>query len=206
MGFKNTPENYGSIAKWFHWGMAVLILLSYMSIYYEIWFTPGRPPPGVEPDPAYWTSLQLHLSLGVTIFVLVILRIIWRICNRQPDEEPGSRLQHLAARTGHYALYAVLIVTPILGYLGTGVPTEYFFMFTIPRFEDTRLFEVIVRDGLGMTFLEFEVPMDYLHKEVFGRWLIWMLIVGHAGAALYHHFVKKDRTLYKMTNNKSHSD
>lgn len=202
MNYKNTRENYGKIARWLHWGTAALFLVSYLSIYYEIWFTPGLPPPGVARDPAYWTSLQIHLSVGVSIFVLVILRIIWRMMNRQPDEEPGTKLEHLAARAGHYALYAFMIIQPILGYIGTSVNTEYFFLFDIPKFEDTALFTPIVTNGLGMTFQEFEVPIDFIHKEIFGRWLIWILILGHVAAALYHHLVKHDRTLYKMAGNK----
>lgn len=201
MSIKNTAENYGTIAKWFHWGTAILFLASYIFIYYEIWFTPGLPPPGAPRDPTYWTTLQIHLSIGVSLFVLVILRIIWRFMNRQPLEEQGTKMEHYAARAGHYVLYAVMIVQPVLGYIGTSVPTEYFFLFDIPKFEDTALFELFVTNGLEMTFQEFEVPMDFLHKEVMGRWLIWILILGHASAALYHHFIKKDRTIYKMTNN-----
>ena len=121
--------------------------------------------------------------------------------NRQPLEEQGTKMEHYVARAGHYALYAVMIVQPVLGYIGTSVPTEYFFLFDIPKFEDTALFELLVTNGLGMTFQEFEVPMDFLHKEVMGRWLIWILILGHVSAALYHHFIMKDRTIYKMTNN-----
>ena len=45
----------------------------------------------------------------------------------------------------------------------------------------------------------FENPIDFIHKEVLGAWLVWMLIAGHIMAALYHHFVRKDRTLKKMT-------
>lgn len=202
---KNTVENYGLIAKFLHWGTALLFLLSYIFIYYEIWFTPGLPPPGVSRDPVYWTTLQIHLSIGVSIFVIVLLRIIWRLMNIQPKEEPGTKLEHLAAKLGHYALYSIMIIQPILGYLGTSVPTEFFFLVDIPRFQDTALFEPLVINGLGMTFQEFEVPIDFLHKEIMGRWVIWILILGHVSAALYHHFLKHDRTLYKMTNNGSHN-
>ena len=54
-------------------------------------------------------------------------------------------------------------------------------------------------DRLGLTFEEWEKPIDFFHKEIMGAWLVWMLIVGHAGAALYHHVKLKDRTLVKMT-------
>ena len=50
-----------------------------------------------------------------------------------------------------------------------------------------------------MTFEEFEEPLDFLQKDIGGAWLVWLLILGQVSAALYHHFVKKDRTLRKMT-------
>ena len=75
-------------------------------------------------------------------------------------------------------------------------------MFEIPKFESTQLFQSLVNEWMGLTFKEFEKPMDFIHKDILGKWLVWLLIVGHASAALYHHFVKKDRTLYKMTINK----
>ncbi len=195
MSLKNTAENYGSIAKWFHWGTAVLFLGSYVSVYYRHWFTEKE-------TPENWIALQLHLSIGVTIAVVVILRILWRLNNRAPDPEPGTRLEHLAAHLGHMALYAIMIIMPVTGYIGTGVNTEYFFLFDIPKFEDTAIFSALVSDGMGMTFKEFEKPVDFIHKDVMGAWVVWLLILGHVCAALYHQFVKKDQTLYKMTVNK----
>ncbi len=196
MSTKNTSNNYGSIAKWLHWITAALFLGSYISVYYRHWFTE-------EKTPENWTALQLHLSIGITLAVVVALRIIWRITNRVPDLEPGTRLEHLAAHAGHYALYAIMIIMPITGYVGTGVNTEYFFMFDIPKFESTQLFVSLVSNGLGITFKEFEEPIDFIHKNILGAWLVWLLILGHVSAALYHHFGKKDRTLQKMTTNKS---
>ena len=55
------------------------------------------------------------------------------------------------------------------------------------------------QEGQGISFETFENPIDFIHKEVLGAWLVWMLIAGHVMAALYHHFVRKDRTLKKMT-------
>lgn len=192
MSLKNTAVQYGTIAKWLHWSVAGLFLAAYMAVYYRQWFTDQ----GTDVN---WTALQLHLSFGVTIGVLVLLRVIWRLMNRQPDPVAGTRLEHLAAHLGHYALYAVMIVLPITGYLGTGVATEWFFLFDIPKFEETWLFEWLVAGQLGLDFATFEKPMDFIHKEILGKWLAWLLIVGHAGAALYHHYVKKDDTLRKMT-------
>lgn len=189
---KNTAENYGSVARWIHWLTAVLFLASYTAVYFRQWFTD-------KDTPENWISLQLHLSIGITILVLVLLRILWRWQNRQPDPEPGSRLAHLAAHAGHYLLYAIMIIMPVTGYLGTGVNTEYFFLFDIPKFETTAVFQSLVADGMELTFKEFEKPLDFFHKKIMGEWLVWLLILGHAGAAMYHHFIRKDRTLMKMT-------
>ena len=116
MKLRNTTDNYGTIAKWLHWITALLFLGSYASVYYRHWFTE-------EKTPANWTALQLHLSIGITIGVVVTLRILWRLANRTPDPEPGTRLEHLAAKAGHFALYAVMVIMPVTGYLGTGVNT-----------------------------------------------------------------------------------
>jgi cytochrome b561 len=191
MPLKNTAQSYGSIAKWFHWTTAGLFLASYMAVYYRHWFTE-------EKTPENWTALQLHLSIGVTIAVIVVLRILWKVLNQSPALEPGTRLQHLAAKSGHYAHYAVIIVMPLTGYIETGVNTEYFFLFDIPKFESTYLYNLLVTDGLGISFETFEEPVDFVHKNIGGAWLVWMLILGHVMAALYHHFIKKDQTLYKM--------
>jgi cytochrome b561 len=119
--------------------------------------------------------------------------------NRVPEFEPGTKLEHLTAKAGHYALYSIMIIMPITGYIGTSVNTEYFFLFNIPKFESTQLFETIVIEGMGLTNEQFEPPIDFIHKNILGAWLVWILILGHVSAALYHHFVKKDRTLHKMT-------
>ncbi len=193
MSLKNTSENYGMIAKVFHWGTVLLFLGAYISVYYRRWFTEAK-------TPENWTALQLHLSIGVSIGVFVLLRVIWKLMDQSPKPEPGTSIEHLAAKLGHYALYAVMIIMPITGYLGTGAPTEFFFLFDIPKFSDTWLFSVVIENDLGMTFKDFEKPIDFIHKEIMGAWLVWLLIAGHVSAALYHHFIKKDRTLVKMTH------
>ena len=196
MPFKNSQLAYGSIAKWLHWSIAILFLCSYVTVKYRHWFT--------EKDtPENWTALQLHLSVGITIGVLVLLRVIWRLMNRVPFEEPGNRLAHLAAKFGHYALYAMMIIMPITGYIGTGVNTEYFFLFDITKFESTQLFTNLIVNGLNLSFKEFEAPIDYIHKELGGELFVLILVFGHILAALYHHFIKKDRTLRKMTVDKA---
>ena len=72
MSLKNTAANYGRIAKWFHWTTAALFLAAYVSVYYRQWFTEKQTPENM-------TALQIHLSVGVSIAVIVALRVIWRL-------------------------------------------------------------------------------------------------------------------------------
>lgn len=192
MSYRNTSERYGVIARTLHWLTAALFLFSYASVYYRHWFTEAK-------TDANWNALQIHLSLGVSIGVVVALRIIWRFMNTQPKPEPGSRLEHLAAKLGHLALYAVMIIMPVTGYLGTGANTEFFFLFEIPKFADTAAFQFLLDKQYVSSFKAFEAPIDFIHKDIMGAWLVWILIAGHAAAALFHHYVKKDRTLVRMT-------
>jgi cytochrome b561 len=77
MSLKNNAKNYGSIAKWFHWVTALLFLGSYVTVKYRHWFTEKE-------TPENWAALQLHLSIGITIAIVVVLRIIWRNMNQAP--------------------------------------------------------------------------------------------------------------------------
>jgi len=94
MTIKNTADNYGSVAKWLHWGTALLFLASYCTVYYKQWFTEAKT---FENRVAF----QLHLSVGVTVAVIVALRVYWRIINWVPDPEPGTPLEHFAAHAGY---------------------------------------------------------------------------------------------------------
>lgn len=198
MNLRNTDMSYGVVAKWLHWLTALLFIFSYITVYYRQWFTESG-------SSQNWTALQLHLSIGVSVAVVVSMRIFWRVLNKQPRPEPGNQLEHLAAKLGHCALYAMMILMPITGYLGTGAATDFFYLFEIQKFEDTTLFQLIKAEDPELTFKEFEKPFDVLHKDIGGKWLVWILILGHASAAMYHHFVKRDRTLQKMTFDKAGS-
>jgi len=195
MTLRNTIVSYGSIAKFLHWAIALLFLAAYCSVYYRHWFTEPKTPPNM-------TALHLHLSFGISIGVFVSLRVIWRLSNPVPAEPPGTAIEHTLAKTGHFWLYFFMIAMPITGYLGTGLGTEFFYLFHILKFEETALFQWLVIDTLGMTFKEFEKPIDFFHKDIGGAVLVWLLILGHIAAALFHHFHKKDDVLVRMLPDK----
>lgn len=189
-----SSERYTSVAIALHWIVALLFLGSYISVYYRRWFTARETPENM-------TALQIHLAIGITIAAVVALRVLWRMTHTPPPMEPAPAWQHRAAHGAHYLLYAFMIVMPITGYLGTGANIEYL---GIPKFADTQIFNWLVAEHMGLTFKQFEVPMDFIHKNS-GAYVLWVLIAGHAAAALYHHAMLQDHTLTRMLPASDHT-
>jgi len=190
MPLKNTEYNYGLIAILLHWIVAFAFIINYAIIYYRIWFTER------SSDLAR-TLFSNHTAIGVSVLVFISLRIVWKLMNRQPKDVPGSKLEHLAAHGAHILLYAVMIIVPLSGYLGTGAPSQLFYLIEIPRFADTQIFQTVVQGWMGLSWEQFEAPMDFIHKQG-GAYFVWVLIALHAGAAMYHHFIRKDMVLKRM--------
>ncbi|MBC6445250.1 MAG: cytochrome b [Alphaproteobacteria bacterium GM202ARS2] len=186
----NSSERYGTVAMALHWVVAALFLALYVSVYYRQWFTEPK-------TEANWSALQLHLSFGVTMAVFVVLRVLYKLWSQPPQEVPGTPLEHRAAKSVHWTLYAVMIIMPITGYLGTGADTEFFGLFDITQFRHTGMYETVVQGWLGLTWEQFEPPIDFVHKQG-GAYFVWVLIGVHVSAALFHHFVRKDNTLRRM--------
>lgn len=192
MELKNSTLNYGSLAKWLHWFTAVCFLVAYIAVYYGHYFTEART------DERRLLTMY-HTMFGLTAGLLVLPRLIWRWFNIVPADEPGPRWQHLAAKYAHWALYFFIIALPLSGWLGYGGRSvNFFWLFDIPTFRTTELFQWLVVGQMGLDFNTFEAPIDYFHKAIAGRWLAWMLIAVHVVAALYHHYQLRDNTLIKM--------
>ncbi|WP_045392208.1 cytochrome b [Falsirhodobacter sp. alg1] len=190
--FRNTEHGYGLIAITLHWIVAFAFIANYALIFGREWFLAPRSDLGR-------TLISTHMAIGVSVIVFVALRIIWKLVDRQPSPPKGSRLEHLAASTVHLILYAVMIVIPLTGYLGTGGSARLFFLFDLPPFRETWIFTTIVEGWFGITWESFESVMDFIHKTGGAR-VVWVLIALHISAALYHQFVRRDNILRRMTN------
>ena len=168
---------YSLTARVLHWTTAllVLILLALGVVIANEWG-------GRLQDPLY----DLHRSIGATVLLLVIVRLGYRLTHpplRLPDDIPP--LQQSAARVTHWALYALLIVQPLVGWLATsayGAPISVFGLFVLPPIwhQDRPLSEqlFVVHGAIAVVIL--------------------CLVVAHVGAALHHHFVRRDRVLMRM--------
>lgn len=120
-------ERYGAVATALHWAVAVL---AFAQIALGWWMIHLPDKTGVQRD---W--FNLHKSFGITIGLLMLARLVWRL-RHAPPPLPASlpRWQAITARVNHRLLYAALLVQPIVGYVGssfTSHPTRYF-GFTLP--------------------------------------------------------------------------
>lgn len=185
MRLRNTRLEYGSVAKWLHWGVAVLVLGSYVTMYTRMWFT-GRD------TPWHGTLAHWHFSIGISIGCLMLLRLIWRESNKRPTLRALSPAHRRGARLSHAALYVLLLFMPLSGYLSTGADTHFFGLFDITAFKDTALFQ---STGWSADVLK---PLKALHHW-FGAWIVWSVVAFHACAGLIHHFVHRDDMLRRMT-------
>jgi cytochrome b561 len=161
-----------------HWLIAAAV---FAQISLGLWMI-GIPksPPGVR---AYW--FNVHKSIGITIALLVIARLLWRFAHKPPplpDTLPAW--QRIAAKFNHYGLYACLIVQPLSGYLGssfTKYPIKYF-GYTLPHW--------------GWEAPALKELMSQVH---FATACIFIaLIVLHVSAALKHRYLDRDGVFERM--------
>jgi len=173
----NSHERYSSLSIALHWIMFVLMAAVYASIELRVIF-----PKGSDPREAMKT---LHFMLGLSVLLLVVLRIYGRAISTAPAVKPAlSMAQQLAANAGHLALYALMISLPILGWLmlsAAGKPIPFF--------------------GIELPALigqnkELAKQLKALHETI--GVLGYYLVALHVLAALYHHYFKKDNTLTRM--------
>jgi cytochrome b561 len=129
---------------------------------------------------------DLHRSIGVAIIPLVILRIIYR-WTHPPLPLPAdiATKQRLAAHATHWGLYALLIVQPFTGWIATSAyraPIIVFGLFELPP--------------IWPVNRAFSEQLFFIHALL--GIAIACLVAAHIGAALHHHFVRRDRVLLRM--------
>ena len=168
---------YTRTAKSLHWLMA-LLLIGLLALGFYMHDLPLSP-----------EKLKLyawHKWAGVSAFLLVLVRLAWRI-GHPPPALPASmsRPMQLAAHAGHGLLYVLMIAIPLTGWLmssAKGFQTVWFGVLPIP-------------DLLGKDKETGEL-LALVHKSL--NLLFVAVILGHVGAALKHHFIDKDGLLDRM--------
>ncbi|OBQ71207.1 cytochrome b [Mesorhizobium erdmanii] len=176
---------YASSQKAIHWVVFVLVIGLYGLTYVADIFPRG--------DPGRAAVWWLHISFGLLLFALVVIRVGLRLALGTPGLPPEmSQLERWAAKIAHLLLYALLVAIPVLGIILTwyrGDALSFFGLFTIPA--------PVSADRAIAGFIR------RLHSLCAD--LILILAGLHAAAALWHHYVWKDDVLRRMLLGKSGS-
>ncbi|HCF5249360.1 TPA: cytochrome b [Pseudomonas aeruginosa] len=179
---------YSLSTRLLHWSMAFCFIGAIVLAYFVIWVL-GHDHPQRLP------VLNLHWVLGLLVGLLLIPRIVSRLRGPRLPAVPGTPLEHRLAHYAHLSLYALMLVMPLTGYVGTRLPTD-FGLFVVPSFKDTALFAWISQTW-NLNWEAFEKPFDAVHRVV-GLWLSTSVVLLHALAAGYHQWVRRDSTLERM--------
>lgn len=174
--WRNTERQYGLIAELLHWLIVALVVVQIVL--------------GVRADelPVGLARLQLlatHKSFGMTVLMLMLLRLGWRLVNPTPRPVAAPGMLRTVARATHWAFYALLIAIPVSGWIlssASNLSVGWFRLFTWPD---------LVGADQHLAGLAKEV-----HETLVAALLA--LVAVHAGAALMHHFVWRDEVLMRM--------
>ncbi|UTF58957.1 cytochrome b [Gilvimarinus sp. DA14] len=175
---QDNRQGYGLVSITIHWvsALAIVFLFGlglYMTSlsYYEPWYHKGP---------------TLHVSIGLLLFALTLLRVLWRLVSPKPAALPNhTPLMRLGASAIKILLYALLFTLLITGYLintAEGKGAEIFGLVTIPA---------VIELGADSVDLAGTVHLVF-------AWAIIVLASIHGAAALLHHFVHRDKTLVRM--------
>jgi cytochrome b561 len=170
---------YSASARLYHWVSAVLVL---GLIPVGLYLGKGDPPDGPTTDLLY----LLHESFGATLWVLVLIRLAARLINGVPPMPAGtSRLVRGISTLNHGALYAVLLIQPVTGFLANnagGYPLVWFNLIAIP-------------DPVGKNE-KLSEALATLHG--YGGWALIALVSLHLAGAAYHALIRRDGVVGRM--------
>lgn len=180
MRLTNTKDTYGSIAKFFHWLMALLLIAQYCTIYVREYLSPAN------------TLLRFnllvdwHKPLGILLLLLLFFRLTWRLTNTIPTYETSMPLwEKMVAKSTHFSLYICMLVMPASGIImsqAAGYTANFFFAYQLPA---------LCEKNAAISHIAHET-------HTYASWVLMALVVLHVLASLKHHFILKDRILRRM--------
>lgn len=174
---RDSHDNFGIISIAFHWLSAGLTLFLFgLGVYLTSYgYYSGD----------YLQYAHLHYALGMLLFGLVAIRLLWRLTSKTPTTLAHKLPAKLSIKLIKFLLYVLLFTVLVSGYFictSEGQAINVFNWFQVPSFV------LLETDQLNLAGLT--------HKYV--AWGLFGLVILHAGAALVHHFFIRDRTLVRM--------
>ncbi len=168
--------DYDNVAIALHWATALLVTVQFvLAISWDYFAKPTR-----------HTMESVHISLGVLLTAVILARIVWRLIPGHQRSSLQAGWVKLASKGVHYLLYLLLIAQAATGFAfrwAQGHAVEFFGLFGIPG-------------PYGQLARPDRRLLHEVHEYV--GWAIVILAFAHALAALYHHYVLKDRVLRRM--------
>lgn len=172
---RNTFQGYGLVARALHWSAAALLVgVLILGLVVE----------ELAKGPARTAAMNWHQSLGFVLLALMAVRLIWRLIDPAPAPEGGPLARRLAPLL-HWTLYGLAIAQPLSGWLLTQAEGHRLALFgSIPV----------------PVLLAASEPLEEILEGLHGTlWILLLIaVLGHAAAALKHHFLDRDRTLVRM--------
>jgi cytochrome b561 len=180
----DTQQKLSPLTIALHWVIALTIIAMLGVGFYMSWY---------EVYPLY----DWHKSFGVLIFVVILLRVWWRIKNGWPvPVRDYPKLEHLLAKATHWVLIVGTVLMPISGMLYSGLGgwgIKVFGWVMVPGNKNAKGQTEPIHAGLS-SFGQFT-------HEWLG-YLLAVAIILHVAGALKHHLIDKDRTLLRMLGRK----
>jgi cytochrome b561 len=177
LGTGTAAAEYSATARALHWLTAALVLTM---------IPIGIVMANLSLGPAGDVLYDIHRSIGAILLPIVLVRLIYRLSNPPPPLPADiPAIQQLAAHTTHWALYVLLIVQPVVGWIATSAyraPIKVFWLFELPP--------------IWPVDQPFSERLFGVHRLI--GIAIALLLCAHIGAALFHHFVRKDEVLMRM--------
>jgi cytochrome b561 len=182
---RNTVKSWGSLSRGFHWvlGIAIIGMIAYG------WWMNHFP---ARPDRFFYRSI--HADIGYVVLLLTVIRLIWRGVNPTPALPADMpSWQRIGGRVTHVLLYLVTILTAMLGWAMSGArpPNQnyasWFGLFNIPQF----------------TSPDKVAAGAYEDRHILFAYVLLALIVLHVAAAVWHHFIRRDRVAMRMVRSEA---
>ena len=179
-------SRYSAVAIAFHWLIAALILANI-----GLAWTFKNTPQGLT----WFKLIQLHKSVGITVLVLSLLRLAWRLFNPPPPHPPTLKpWEHIASQVVHWGFYVIMIAMPLTGWIMVSASAR-----NLP----TVLYGLVPWPHIGFIHaLAPEARKAWSHWGETGHgllaWLAYALIALHVGAALKHWLIDRDPVIGRM--------
>ena len=174
MKIKNDNSTYGVLARAFHW-LTFLILLFQL-------------PLGLYLDYLEFSEFKLtventHIIIGMSIFYITLLRMIWKFWNPKPITSTVNKLQLIASKAVHGLFYITLLLITISGVLKLLLSGE----------------EVnLIISTIYIDYFNYKLADQFQTVHVISAYFLTLLFTIHLGAVVYHHLIQKDPILKKM--------